>query len=140
MKVQSLRGINWNGFEKNNPNKLNKASWFQKYEEPQFKPAWYNDNDYYEYHQIKGHKTSNYMKLKNIIYDLIDHGKVNINQWSGPSRYNELGVHKNPMPDHGKGNNAGKLKNYNQVNHSYDNIVGHVQDDKHHISIVTIHR
>lgn len=45
---------------------------FENYQEPQEKPSWYNECDLCDFHKIKGHKTTNCMKLKNIIQDLIE--------------------------------------------------------------------
>lgn len=35
--------------------------------EPEVKPKWSNNNDYYDYHQSKGHKMSSCVKLKHTI-------------------------------------------------------------------------
>lgn len=42
------------------------------------KPRWYNENEYCEYHRIKGHDTRKCMKLKIYIQDLIDRGEIEI--------------------------------------------------------------
>lgn len=42
------------------------------------KPRWYNENEYCEYHRIKGHDTRKCMKLKIYIQDLIDRGEIEV--------------------------------------------------------------
>lgn len=55
----------------------------ENYEEPNFKPPWYNKNDKCEFHKIKGHTTNNCMRLKNIVQDLIKKGELDIEPHPG---------------------------------------------------------
>lgn len=48
------------------------------YETTIFKPTWWNDNDFCEYHRTKGHKTSSCWTLKNLIQDLIEQGDMSM--------------------------------------------------------------
>jgi len=72
-------------------------------DESQFKPMWYDENQYCEYHRVNGHSTSNCMRLEHRIQDLIEIGKVNLQDSSNPSPNANLGAYKDPLPDHNKG-------------------------------------
>jgi len=46
--------------------------------EPLFKAPWYKENEYCDYHRVKGHKTSGCMCLKHVIQDCIDQGLIKV--------------------------------------------------------------
>lgn len=77
------------------------------YEEPNFKPPWYNENDKSEFHKIKGHTTNNYMRLKNIVEDLIENGEVDVEPHI---KNKDLKIYKDPIPNHSRGITKGKNK------------------------------
>jgi len=60
------------------------------------------------------------MRLKNIIQYLIKSEDISIGV---PSNNQDLKLYKNPMPDHRKGNNTGKAKDYTNVQHTYSNVI-----------------
>lgn len=93
---------------------------FKDYQEPQNKLPWYNEKDLCDFQKIKGHKTSNYMRLKNIIQDLIESEDISIEVLASNQ---DLKIYKNPMLDHRKGNNTGKAKDYINMQHTYSNVV-----------------
>lgn len=43
---------------------------------PPVKPDWWQDDQYYNFHRKKGDNMKNLFKLKDIIQELIDQGKV----------------------------------------------------------------
>jgi len=43
-----------------------------------FKAPWYKENEYCEYHKVKGHKTNGCMHLKHVIQDCINQGLIKI--------------------------------------------------------------
>lgn len=85
---------------------------FEHYQGPQEKPSWYNKCDLCDFHKIKGHKTTNCMKLKNIIQDLIESNTISIEVLVGNQ---DLKIYKTPLPNHNKTNNSGKSKDYTNV-------------------------
>lgn len=72
-----------------NPIKLSDRT---NYEEPNFKPLWYNENNQCEFHKIKGHTTNNCMRLKNIEQDLIEKGEVEIEHHLRPSKNRDMKI------------------------------------------------
>lgn len=82
------------------------------YDEPNCKPPSYNENDQCKFHKIKGYMTNNCMRLKNIIQDLIEKGKVDIEHHPGSSRNRDMGIYKDPIPNHSRGNDKGKGQDY----------------------------
>lgn len=48
------------------------------FDESKPKPDWYKENEYRAYHHVKGHATNKCMKLKDLVQDLIDEGKTDV--------------------------------------------------------------
>ena len=68
--------------------------------DPQPRPKWWNENAYCEYHQNKGHKTSNCIILRHKIQELIDDGDVVVGGHNKNSDHKAL---KEPSPTYKKG-------------------------------------
>lgn len=70
------------------------------YDPRQFKPSWWDDNTFCDYHHTKGHKTSSCRQLKNLVQDLIDNHTIEV---GGPQFASNVDhtIHKNPLQDHG---------------------------------------
>jgi len=69
--------------------------------EPKVKPHWWNDNDFYDYHQNRGHKTNDCISLKHIIQDLIEQNKISVNEQShGHTSNNDHQAFKDPLPNY----------------------------------------
>ena len=62
------------------------------FDENQPKPVWYRENDYCEFHKIKGHSTNRYSKLKNYVQDLIDRGDIELESNEPISKNQQLGI------------------------------------------------
>lgn len=60
---------------------------------------WYNEEEYYHFHYKKFHDKNKYQTLKNVIQDLIDNGKLEVdNPFAIPNQ--NLGIYQNPLPQH----------------------------------------
>lgn len=84
--------------------------------EPKVKPAWWNNDEYCEYHKSKGHTIGICHKLKNVIQDIINKGDIEVD---GHTSNEKHVMFKEPFPKHDKG----KSKANNQANYakmSYD--------------------
>lgn len=62
------------------------------YDPRKFKPSCWDNNISFDYHRVKGHKTSSYQQLKNIVQDLIKNHTIEI---GGPQF-----ASNNPLPYH----------------------------------------
>jgi len=82
------------------------------------KPKWNKDNEYYEFHKIKGYLTNRCMKLNNYIQDLINRGDIELEGAVSTSKNKHLGIYKDPFPKHDK---IHPQKNKGQ-NHQTNNI------------------
>lgn len=71
------------------------------YEPGPLKPAWWNDNDYCEYHHTKGHKIVSCYKLKSLIQDLIDQGDITVDA-KKESTNKDHTIFKDPFIKHEK--------------------------------------
>lgn len=98
---------------------------YKKLQEPQVKLPWYNEKHLFDFHKIKGHTTPNCMRLKNLIQDLINDKFITIDQLA---ENQDLKIYMNPMSDHNKGNNNGKVNNYTNVNHICDHFVAYLDE------------
>lgn len=75
--------------------------------------------------------------MKSLIQDLINWGDVNIKDHPINSTNNDFGIYKDPIPKHGKKNDFGKGKSYNNVSYSYHYVVGHIEETNNHIATIT---
>lgn len=87
-----------------------------------FKPNWWNDNDFCEYHGTKGHKTVSCYKLKNLIQDPIDQGDITVD--TNKSANTNHTIFKDPFVKHDKGKASilgtqDNTTNYTKVLHDY---------------------
>lgn len=71
----------------------------------------------------KGNKTQNSVKLKHLIQYFIEQGGVNVDKKSGNE---DLGIYKNPIPNHGKEKDSKNPSISNCLNHTLDSVVGHI--------------
>lgn len=85
--------------------------------DPEVKPKWWRENEYYEYHQNKGHTTNNYMKLKHKIQDLIDASKIVVGNHATNVDHKAF---KDPLPSYEQGDSS-KSKEVAKVNYTYAN-------------------
>jgi len=107
--------------------------------EPLFRAPWYKENEYCDYHRVKGHKTNGCMRLKHVIQDCIDQGLINVTPSTpqpaqqSTSNY-DLETFKNPLPSHDQTNN---LQAGNAIPYSYaSSTIGRI--DHARISTITI--
>jgi len=107
-------------------------------QENEIKVAWYNENDYCEYHSVVGHKTVDCMQLKHCVQDLIDQNQVNLDQTTQPSPNANLGAYKDPLPNHNKASSSNQAYNVTPPPPSYDSIVGRIEPSSHHVNTITI--
>lgn len=87
------------------------------------KPNWYKDNEYCAYHHIYGHDMNKCMKLKILVHDLIDQGKIVVDPTTRKSPNVNLGMYKNALPKHqgeASTSNAGQAHTTNNIN--YNNV------------------
>lgn len=93
--------------------------------EPQVKPTWWKDNKYCEFHKGKYHRSNNCPCLKNIIQDLIDWGKIEIDGINHKISNIDHTIFKNPLPSYEKGitshqgKNNDNNANYTRASHDY---------------------
>lgn len=64
------------------------------------KPRWWRENDFYDFHCNKGHKTNNYICLKHLIQDKIDEGEIVIDNHKSN---NDHTTFTKPFPKHNQG-------------------------------------
>ncbi|GLJ07896.1 hypothetical protein SUGI_0076310 [Cryptomeria japonica] len=121
-------------FKKLVANKIITIPDFPPYE-PIVKPNWWNDDEYCEFHKIKGHKIGNYHQLKNIIQDLIDRGDIEI---EGHSSNQEHKMFKEPFPKHDKGKSKATddQTNYTRASYNYDSTINHISMDNYVSTII----
>lgn len=91
----------------------------RSYDPTQFKPAWFDDKVFCDYHQAKGHKTSSCRQLKNLIQDLIEQRVMEVGGPQFPSNADHT-IHKNPLQDHGSRNPS--MSNANNNNNGANNV------------------
>jgi len=108
------------------------------HQENELKAMWYNENDYCDYHCIVGHKTSDCMKLKHCVQDLIDQKKVNLKKTTQPSPNVNLGAYKDPLPNHNKTSSSNQAYNITPPLASYDSVVGQTEPSSDYINTITI--
>lgn len=108
------------------------------YEPCPFKPAWWNDNDFYEYHCNKGHKTTTCYKLKNLIQDLIDQGEITVDNKATNINHT---IFKDPFVKHDKGkasssNTQDNTANYTNV--SFDYAINMLSEGHKMVATITV--
>jgi len=101
---------------------------------------WIDENAYYEYHCVKGHKTSNCMRLKHCIQDLIDKGGISFDEQPKQSPNSNLKAYKDPLPNHNKGKGSLSNQAYNIVPPPafFDSIVGRIEESSNHVNTIII--
>lgn len=93
------------------------------YEPGPFKPTWWNDNDFCDYHRTKGHKTASCYKFKNLVQDMIDQGDITIDTDKTSANMNHT-IFKDPFVKHDKGKattsgSQDNTTNYTKVSYDY---------------------
>ena len=85
--------------------------------DPQPRPPWWNEIAFCEYHQNKGHKTSNCINLCHKVQDLIDDGDIFVDEHNKNLDHK---VFKEPFPQYEKWEILTQKPN-NKVNYTYSN-------------------
>ena len=85
--------------------------------DPQPWTSWWNETTFCEYHQNKGHKTSNCINLCHKVQDLINHGDIVVDGHNKNLNHKDL---KEPFLSYEKGENS-KHKSHNKINYIYSN-------------------
>lgn len=75
------------------------------YGDTSFKTQWYNEKDLSKFYKNKGYTTNNYMRLKNIVQDLVEKGEVDIEHWLGNHLFK---IYNDALPNHSNENGKGK--------------------------------
>ena len=72
------------------------------YKEDSPKPVWFKDNEYCDFHRVKGHETDRCFRLCHYIRDLIEEGKIIVDSHpeSGKGPNEKMGIYKEPFPNH----------------------------------------
>lgn len=73
------------------------------FDESKPKAAWYRENDYNDYHKIKGHSTNKCQGLKGYIQGLIDQGGILVDANQATSSNAQLKIYQNAFPKHNQG-------------------------------------
>jgi hypothetical protein len=136
------------------------------FDENQPKPAWYKDNEYCDYHRVRGHDTKKCMKFKNYVQDLIDSGKIEV-EGHNQSSNSKLKIYSTPFPNHNQSNqndhniNAVSTSNNNTTPYDYstnsimgfdslcgnldindtcgfDSLCGHIEESDNSINTLTL--
>lgn len=69
---------------------------------------------------------------------MIYKGEVDIKYHPRPSKNSNMGIYKDPILDHSKGNDKGKGHDYQKATYTYDNVVGTIHESNNNIHVVTI--
>ena len=76
----------------------------------------YNENEFFHFHYQKGHDTNRCRTLQHKIQNLIDQGKLDVdNPLAIPNQ--NLGIYQNPLPQH-QANNISLHSHENQLTHN----------------------
>lgn len=67
--------------------------------DPFVKSPWWREDHYCNYHRNKCYNTDNFLKLKNVIQDLIDEEKVSVDELA--KKYDHMDF-KKPLPKYEK--------------------------------------
>ena len=94
--------------------------------DPPVRPPWWREDHTCSYHQSKGHNTKNCFKLKDIIQDLIEAGKV---VTDGLVKNADHKAFKQPLAEYKKGESSKAAKKNHDAKISYayadtDNVIG----------------
>lgn len=94
----------------------------------------WNDDEYCEYHKRKWHTTGNYHRLKDVIQDLIDKGKIEV---YGHTSNKEHAMFKKPFPKHDNGKDKiDNQANYTKMSYDYDSTINHIWVDNYVSTII----
>ena len=103
------------------------------------RPSWWNKFAYYDYHQNKGHQTTNYIQLWHKIQNLIDSGEVVVGNHNKNLDHQAF---KDPFPPHEKGESSNTKNVHSKVNYTYvvnHNIIHMVEPiDDEYYNVITI--
>ena len=80
----------------------------QPFDENQPKSKWYRDNEYFNYHCIKGHDTKKCIKLKIFIKNIFNDGEIEV-EGGPPSKNAKFKIFQKSFLDHNNDNNNGKI-------------------------------
>jgi len=104
----------------------------QPLDKNQPKSKWYRENEYCNYHRIKGHDTKKCIKLKIFIQNLVDDREIEV-EAGPPSKNAKLNIFQNSFPDHNNDNKNNGNNNTNDINQAstsnaihYDYFTSHI--------------
>ncbi|KAH9293749.1 hypothetical protein KI387_041050, partial [Taxus chinensis] len=67
-------------------------------------PSWYKENDFCNFHRVKGHSHENCKMLKNIVQEMVDAGDITLDNPNAPANRN-LKIFNKPFPNHSSNSN-----------------------------------
>ena len=101
------------------------------FDKNQPKSRWYRDNEYYNYHRIKGHDTKKCIKIKIFIQNLIDNGEIEI-EGGSHSKIANLEIFQMSFLDHNN-DNKNVNNNTNNINRASTSNALHYDYSTNHI-------
>lgn len=107
---------------------------------------WYRENEYCEFHKIKGHSTNRCLKLKNYIQDLIDRGDIELESNEPISKNQQLGIYKDPFPKHDQNQiQTNPIQDrqtnniyYNKRPEPYDAVIGNIELTNNYVATIKV--
>lgn len=103
--------------------------------EPQVKLSWWNDAHYCEYHRNKWHRTHNFLRLKNLVQDLLNNSDIMID---GHKNNDDHEAFKNQIPNYDKGSSSSSNNKEDNINHIYENIINHILECDNQVNVIKI--
>lgn len=83
---------------------------------------WFNEEEFCHFHFQKGHDTNKWITLKNVVQDLIDNGKLEVdNPIAIPNK--NLGIYQNPLSLHVSLHSKQVTYNWIQDNSSFISMI-----------------
>lgn len=85
---------------------------------PKVKPWWWDEKSYCKFHNGIGHNVENCGKLKHIIHDIIENGKLQVD---GLNNNSDHMAFKEPFPKYNKGETSKSKNGKDEMNYTYMN-------------------